>query len=120
MVLLVAKPGNLRKSLQSLLETVSETVRVVDDVPSAVEAILEHRPALAFIHTNRSGGGGLAMLPQVKAQVPECRVLVLTEDTQQQLDAVVAGADVVLPMGYPPAELFGTIKQVLSEQLAQA
>lgn len=121
---IVAEPGPLRDSLQTLLMALPqiETVRLASDAPSAWKAITEQAPALVLLDTNLPDGDALALLRRIKAQEHRAQCLVLADDRQQQQDATAAGADAALLKGYPAAGLFGTIEKLLlsTEQLQGA
>jgi DNA-binding NarL/FixJ family response regulator len=118
LALIVAKPGPLRDSLQVFLLTLPqiETVRLVDDAPSALRAVTEHDPALVLVDANLPGDGVLTALRRIKAEGSQSRCLVLADDIQQQQDATAAGADAVFVIGFPPASLLETIERLLPEQ----
>lgn len=124
MAVIVAEPGPLRDSLQTLLMALPqiETVRLVGDAPSAWKAIAEQTPALVLLDTNLPDGDALVLLRKIKAQKHRARCLVLADDRQQQQEATAAGADAALLKGYPAAGLFETIEMLLlgSEKLQRA
>ena len=118
LALIVAKAGPLRDSLQVFLMTLPqvETVKLVDDTPSALRMITERNPALVLLDATLSGDGTLTALRWIKAKSSQSRVLVLADDIQQQQDATAAGADAVFVIGFPVASLLETIERLLSEQ----
>ena len=117
MVLIVAKPGPLRDSLRTFLLTLPqvEMVNVVEDVPSALGIIAAHSPGLVLIDTDLSYDEVLTALRRIKAEGSQIRCLVLADDRQQQEEAEVAGADIVLFKGFPAAKLFGVIEKLVSD-----
>jgi two-component system NarL family response regulator len=115
MAVIVAEPGPLRDSLQTLLLALPqvETVCLVGDASSAWRAIVEQVPTLVLLDTNLPGGEALALLKKIKAQEKRARCLVLADDRQQQQEATAAGADAALLKGHPAASLFETIEELL-------
>jgi DNA-binding NarL/FixJ family response regulator len=113
--LVVAPPGLLRDCLETCLRTLPqiEEVRVVDQVPSALEMAAEIPPSLVLVDVYRFGKGVRTVLNQLKAQGIPSPCLVLVEDRQQQQEA--EEADVVLFKGVPAAQLFATIEGLLAE-----
>jgi DNA-binding NarL/FixJ family response regulator len=120
LILLAAKPGPLRESLQALLLMVPkiDTVSQVGDAPSILRAVVEHHPALVLLDTSLSGDKVSTVVKMIKANGSRSRCLVLVDNVQQQQEAESAGADVVLFKGFPAAKLFEVIKGLLSEQKA--
>ena len=89
-----------------------ETVRLTDDVPSAVQAVTESTPALVLVDASLPDSVS-AVLAQVRDNGRRPRYLVLVDDRQQQRDAVAAGADVALLKGFPAAELFEIVERLI-------
>ncbi len=119
-VLVAARPGRMRDSLQILLKMVNgiNVVGHADDSSSAVRMVSMHRPALLLLDTNLPGEEISTVLKQIKANGSRSRCLVLVDSVQQRRDARTAGADVALIKGFPAAKLFEVIKGLLSEQKA--
>ena len=117
MTLIVARPGPLRDSLQVFLQTLPQiaTVHLADDVPSAQRAITEYSPALVLVDTNGFGETVWTTLAHIKSRSFRSRCLVLVDSSQQQEDAMAAGADVVLMKGCPATKLFETIESLLND-----
>jgi len=76
--------------------------------------IPEHSPALVVVDVAWPGDGVSTMLRQIKDKEPRSRCLVLTEDRQQQQEAIDAGADVALIKGFPAARLFDIIEMLVT------
>ena len=120
LTLLAAKPVPLRESLQALLLMVPkiDTVSQVGDAPSILRAVVEHDPALVLLDASLPGDEVSTVVKMIKANGSQSRCLVLVDNTQQQQEAELAGADVVLFKGFPAAKLFEVIKGLLPEQRA--
>ena len=114
-VLIVAKPGRIRDSLEALLRTIPQVkiVGQVDDVSTALEMIAEYSPDLVLLVANLSHDEARQILEYVK-DVPRTQCLVLT-DTRLNLErAEAAGADEVLLTGFPTSKLFESVTRLLS------
>lgn len=118
MVMILAEPGPLRDSLRAFLLTSPqiEAVDLVDDAPSALGVVIEHRPALVLVDAGLSDNGDLTALRQIKTEGFQSRCLVLADDIQQKQRAEAAGADVALLKGFPAAKLFEIVERLLPEQ----
>ncbi len=115
-VIIAARPGRMRDSLQLLLKTIPgiEIVGQADNDSMALRMVAEHRPALVLVDTNLCDDGALTVLGQIKAQESQTRCLVLADNGQKQEDAAAAGADAVLRKGFPAEELFDAVERLLS------
>ena len=114
--LIVAQPGPLRDSLWAFLMSLPqiEIVRLVEDAPSALRVVTEYNPALVLVDTNLADNGVLNISRQIKVEGFQSRCLILTDNIQQQQEAIAAGADTVLVKGIPAAKLFEIIEELLS------
>jgi DNA-binding NarL/FixJ family response regulator len=115
--LLVAKPGPLREGLYALLSTVPQisSVNKTSDADTTRQALTEHTPDLVLLDGNLPSNGIYSLIDEIKTRAKESRCLVLVDTIQQQKQAQAAGADAVLPKGYPAAQLFQVIEQLLTE-----
>ncbi len=118
LTLIVARPGRMRDSLQSLLAAAPliDEIDQADDGASALR-ILERCPTLVLLDTNLPGGQVWEVLAQIRAQQPHTRCLVLADSARQRQMAWASGADDVLLKGFQTAELFAAIEKVLSKEL---
>ena len=118
LTLIVAAPGRFRDSLRALLIALPQIgcVRQANDTPSALEAVTEHRPSLAFLDGSLSGDQAWAVLRQIKTEWPQTRCIALADNGRQQREAQAAGADAVLIKGFPAAKLFETVDRLLPEE----
>jgi DNA-binding NarL/FixJ family response regulator len=114
--LIVAQPGPLRDSLRTFLMSLPQVkmVRLVEDIPSALQVVTEHNPDLVLVDANLPDNGVLHIPGKLKAMQAQSRCLILVDTTQQQRKAIAAGADTVLVKGVPAAKLFETIEELLS------
>jgi two-component system response regulator DesR len=111
-LLLADDQALIRTALAALLslEDDFEVVAEVGRGDEVVAAVLEHRPDVALLDIEMQGLDGLAATAAVTAQVPECRVLILTTfgRTGYLRRAMEAGA-----LGF-------VVKDAPAEQLADA
>jgi len=115
-VLLVAKPSRMRDGLRAFIRTIPylRIVGQADDSPSAQVLVSEQRPALVLLGANLPNDEVQTVLAQTKAECPETRCIVLVDSTQRQWLAEIAGADIVLLTGFPPARFVNTVEELLS------
>jgi two-component system response regulator DesR len=111
--LLVADDQALVRSALAALLSLEDDFEVVAEVgrgDEVVAAVLEHRPDVALLDIEMPGLDGLAATAAVTAQVPDCRVLILTTfgRTGYLRRAMEAGA-----LGF-------VVKDAPAEQLADA
>ena len=81
---------------QALLEYLQLTiVDMVDDGYLAVEAALQHRPDLVLMDIGLPGIDGIETTQQIKAQLPQTKVIILTSHTTdtEVLAAFASGAE---------------------------
>jgi DNA-binding NarL/FixJ family response regulator len=119
-VLIAARPGRMRDSLHTLLESMLglNIVGHADDSAAALRMVIEQRPALVLLDTNLPGEGVPSVLKRIKANGSQSRCLVLADSVQQQREAQAAGADVALLKGFPAVELFESVEELLVDREA--
>lgn len=118
-VVIAARPDRMRDSLEILLESNPwiKIVGLTDERISALELISQLHPALMILDTNiPNNGTWLALLKQVKREIPQTQCLLLSDTTQKQQMARKAGADAVLMKGFPAEKLFATITKLFPDQ----
>ncbi len=108
----------VREGLKALLSS-SEDFEVVGDAEDGLEAIRnvkKHKPDLLLIDISMPKMSGISVIKDIKAQIPETKILVLTvhESEEYILEAFQSGADgyCLKDAGY--SELVMAIKSVLS------
>jgi DNA-binding LytR/AlgR family response regulator len=85
----------LRDELAALLQEAApdmELVAVVDDGASALEAIIQHQPELAFLDIRMPGLSGLEVAAALAEHSPRTQVVFVTAYEQHALDAFDRGA----------------------------
>jgi DNA-binding NarL/FixJ family response regulator len=114
-ILIVARPERLREALRALLTPMPclDTVRSVDNVPSALKTVIEQAPRLVLLDANLSDNEVKAALKYIKMEQPETYCIVLAHSVWQEQMARLAGADDVLLKGRPTAGLLNTVAKLL-------
>ena len=116
-VLIVARPGPLGDGLRLLMAAIPwvEIVGQAGDAASALQMVVEQRPALVLLDASVPGTKDWTILRRIKAEWPRSRCVILADDIRQQ-SATAAGADVVLLKGLPATKLVEAIEGLVSEQ----
>ncbi|MDY7079039.1 MAG: hypothetical protein SXV54_19155 [Chloroflexota bacterium] len=116
-VLVVARQGRLRGTLNALLKAMPqvETVENVDDGSAAMSAFAGTSPALVVLGSNLTDDANLATLQQIKIKWPQTRCILLADDIEQQRAARAGGADVVLLRGFPITQFFAAVERLLPD-----
>ncbi|MFJ9741339.1 response regulator [Streptomyces sp. NPDC101166] len=117
-VLLAEDQGMLRGALALLLglEPDIEVVAQVGAGDAIVDAALLHRPDVALLDIELPGMSGLDAAAELRAQAPDCRVLILTTFGRPGYlrRAMEAGAAGFLVKDGPVEELAAAIRRVLT------
>ena len=118
--LIVAKPGPLRNSLFSLLNTLPQIEIVAEcrDMPSLLHMGTKTQPDLLLMESNLPGNHVHESLKHINTEWPATRTVLLVDNVAQQQEAKSAGADVVLFKGYRAAGLLGIVEDLLSQELS--
>ncbi len=118
LALIAAAPGSLRDALAVFLLTVPQVgaVRQVRHTSSVLQAIKESHPALVLFDTDIPGDRVPDMVKQIKAIWPQVQCLVLANTIQEEQEAQKAGADVSVIKGFPAAELYCVVEEMVQSQ----
>jgi DNA-binding NarL/FixJ family response regulator len=113
--LIVAKPGELRESLQALLMTIPHinVVYQTDNSQTVLAPAIKQHPALVLLDFDLPNGELLATLEQMRIQWPQTRCAVLVDNEQEKQIVNAARADVVLMKGTQAAKLLATVEDLL-------
>ena len=113
--LVIAKPGHLRNSLQSLLRTIPQIeILAESNDPSILQKIDGGiRPELILMDGGLVEISEWSLVEQIKAVLPDTKILILTDDDIQGKAAREAGADHYLLKGFPATELAQLIETML-------
>ncbi|TXS14002.1 DNA-binding response regulator [Streptomyces sp. adm13(2018)] len=116
-LLLAEDPGTVRGALALRLgmEHDMEVVAQVDRGDEIVDAALLARPDVALLDVELPGRSGLDAAADLRAESPDCRVVILTTSGRpgRLRRAMRAGAVGFLVKDGPVEELAGAIRQVL-------
>ncbi|MEU0069333.1 response regulator transcription factor [Streptomyces sp. NPDC006332] len=117
-VLLAEDQGMMRGAL-ALLLGMEEDIEVVAQVAAGdaiVDAALTHRPDVALLDIELPGKSGLDAAAELRGQVPDCRVLILTTFGRPGYlrRAMEAGAAGFLVKDGPVEELAVAVRRVLT------
>jgi len=111
----------LRRSLAALLETHDEFVVVAEagDGDSALQQTLSIMPDILLLDLNMPGKGGLEVLPVIREQAPEVKILVLTgrEEESYIVRALRAGAHGYLLKSTTETDLLDAIQKITAGQM---
>ena len=118
--LIVARPGPLRNSLFSLINTLPQIEIVAEcrDMPSLLRMGSKIQPDLLLMESDLPGNHVRESMKQVNREWPATRTVLLVDNVAQQQEAESAGADVVLFKGHRAAGLLGIIADLLSQELS--
>jgi DNA-binding NarL/FixJ family response regulator len=115
-VLLADSQALVREAMRLVLESEPDLVVVADvtDGMQAIRAAERTRPDVAIVDANLPNPDGIHVTREIRELVPECRVLVLSddEDLGTLSDAIVAGASAFLTRGAPLTELIEAMRAV--------
>ena len=116
-VMIVAEVGRLREGLQVMFDSFPslETVAVVGDGPSAMEAIQSRQPDLAILDAHLFDEGTADLIRAIKQGGNGVRCLVVAERLAQFQPLLDAGADKVLLKGFSAAEIRSGMEQLLDK-----
>lgn len=114
-VLVVAKPGPLRDSLVTLLQSLPQvsTVEQTHSASAALRMVEAKLPKLVLVDSNLPGEDAWAMLNQLKTRRPAVRCVVLSESVQHCRQAEAAGASQALLSGIPAPKLSVALEGLL-------
>ena len=117
LALIIAKPGHLRNGLKSLLRTIPQIeVLAESNDPSILLKTDEILPELIVVDGSLIDDRNLSELAKIKRDRPSTKIIVLTENDQQDLAAKKAGADFHLLKGFRAAELALLIESLFRPQ----
>jgi DNA-binding NarL/FixJ family response regulator len=117
LALIAARPMSLRYSLLALLSRLPqiESIQSVEDPRSMLTVMSVTQPRLVVLDVNLLGEDHRSVLMQIKTIAPRARLVVFVDQIEQQQELMVTPADLVLVKGYPAAELFASVEQLLAQ-----
>ncbi len=81
-----------------------ELVAEAADADEAIALAVEHRPDVVLLDVEMPGGGGLRAAREIRAVLPDARVLGLSAHSDDAA-MIAAGADGYVVKGTPPADV---------------
>ena len=117
LALIAARPMSLRYSLLALLARLPQidSIQSVEDIRSMLAIMSVTQPQLVVLDINLMGKDSGSVLAQIKASAPRARVVALVDQIEQQQELLDTPADLVVLKGYPAAELFDSVEQLLTQ-----
>ena len=114
-ILVVAKPGRLRDSLQVLLQLMPQlkVAGIASHSFLAMPMLARYHPALVLLDADLPDDQAWILLRQMQLAQPQARCLFLANSIEQQRAAGAAGASATLLKGFEAIELFTTIEKLL-------
>ena len=121
-ILLVDDQTLFRKAIASLFST-REDIEVVGEASDGLEAIAAARetlPDIILMDLNMPNCSGLEAVKQIKQELPEIKVIMLTisDDDQDVFTAIKNGAEGYLLKNMEPRELFEMLEKTRNGELA--
>lgn len=115
LVLIVAKPGRIRNSLQALLQVMPrlKVAGVTSHSFSATQLLVQYKPALVLLDIDLPDNQAWVLLKQMQLKQLQTRSLVFANSIEQQHAARSAGANATLLKGFEVLELFTTIEKLI-------
>lgn len=115
LVLIVAKPGRIRNSLQALLQIMPrlKVAGVTSHNFSAMQLLAQYNPALVLLDVDLPDNQAWVLLKQIQLKHLQTRSLVFANSIEQQRAAQSAGANATLLKGFEVLELFTTIEKLI-------
>jgi two-component system NarL family response regulator len=115
-LLIADEQALFREALRAVLEAETD-LRVVADVRDGLRAVAEAdrtRPDVALLHAALPSCDGISAIALIKERVPDCKVLVLTDEEDQGAltRALEAGANGYLTKESPIGELIDAVRAV--------
>jgi len=113
-VVLVDDHALLRSGVRAELEGMVEVVGEAGDVDGAVAEVLARRPDVVLLDVHLPGGGGVEVLRRLAEAWPQARCLALSvsDDPQDVIAVIRAGARGYVTKTISPAELADAIVRV--------
>lgn len=116
LALIVAKPGHLWDGMQSLLRTLPE-IEIIAEIkyPSVLFKMgSEMQPDLILLDASLFGENICKAITKISREWSHTHCVVLVEDGQHDHAVYGAGADLVVPQGFPASKLVAAIEELLS------
>lgn len=119
LALIVARPDHLWDGVKSLIRTLPE-IEIIAEInhPSVFMKMgNEMRPYLILLDASLFGKNLRKAISKINREWTHTQCIVFVEDSQHHQAAYDAGADLVLPQGFPATNLVAAIEELLLPQL---
>ncbi len=115
-VLLVEDHHLVAEGMSTLLAEAVEVIASVDHGSKVLAAARQHLPDLILLDLNLPGRSGLELIGELRSEVPQCRILIVTMQTERVwADATLnAGAQGFVPKDAGMDELKVAISEVMA------
>jgi len=113
-VVLVDDHAIFRAGVRAELEGQVAILGEAGDVDSAVRAIVEHAPDVVLLDVHLPGGGGVEILRRLDGEAPDakCLALSVSDDPEDVIAVIRAGARGYVTKTISPTELVDAIRRV--------
>ena len=116
-VLVVDNDATTVSLLRILLELDGHTVLDCGLAPRVLETVFQEKPDLILMDVFLTGGDGLALLRQIRADPATARLpVIMTSGMELSEQCAQAGANSFLLKPYPPEQLTAIMKQSLDHK----
>ena len=114
---IITQPGHLQNGLHSLLRSIPEIEIIAESQDPSILSKMgaEIRPDLIVLGACLIKEKDWIAIQKLKADCPQIKVLVLTDNADQGERAREVGADFSLPKGFPAAALVNLIQNSLEQ-----
>ena len=115
-VLLVGKPGRGRDALAELVRAQAGPILLgcADSGLLAMKAAREKQPRAVVVTSGLPDLEVVELVRQIKNNWPNVALLVLSERSEVQREALLAGADFVMPNGAPWGQLLPIVQRMVA------
>jgi DNA-binding NarL/FixJ family response regulator len=113
-VVLVDDHAIFRAGVRAELDGLVTILGEAGDVEGAVREIVEHRPDVVLLDVHLPGGGGVEILRRLSTEAPEakCLALSVSDDPEDVIAVIRAGARGYVTKTISPTELVEAIRRV--------
>lgn len=115
LILIVAKPGRIRNSLQALLQIMPrlKVAGIASHSFMAMQLLTQYSPALVMLDVDLPDNQAWVLLQQIRQKQQQTPCLLFVNSIEQQRAARAAGAKAALLKGFEVLELFSAIEKLL-------
>ena len=120
-VLIVDDHDAVREGLKALIggEPGFEVVGEAADAAEGLRLARRHQPDVIALDNEMPGGGGIGLLPRLRAEIPTARIVILSLDHSVRERALAAGAHAFVAKDASMTEILGSLKRTPAALSAQ-